>query len=231
MSLSHAGGAVLIGVLLATGSARGQSVMVDEGTFAITLHGKPAGTETFSIQKAGAGQQGTVIAHGVVTLKLPGGTQVIRPLLEAPGLDSSVSKYQVKVSGPESMQLGLTKTGNRYVSLSRSKAGEEEMEFLARPDTRILEEDVAHQYYFLRNVPAGGHAYVIVPRERRQLDLVASAPTDETLRLNETTVAARKVTFSAGTDRRIVWFDRQGRVLRVEVPSRGYVAERQDLVG
>jgi hypothetical protein len=28
--------------------------------------------------------------------------------------------------------------------------------------------------------------------------------------------------------RRIVWFDRVGRVLRVEVPGRGYVADRVD---
>ncbi len=231
MSLSHAVGAVVLAVLAAAAPAAGQSIVLDEGTFAITLHGKPAGTETFAIQQAGSEGQGRVIAHGVVTLSVPGGTEVIRPLLEAPGLDSAVNKYQVKVSGPHAMELRLSRSGNRYVSLSRSSAGEEELEFLARPDTRILEQDVAHQYYFLRNVPPGGHAWVIEPRARRQIELVASAWTDESLRLNETVVAARKVTFSAGSDRRIVWFDRQGRVLRVEIPARGYVAERRDLVG
>lgn len=55
--------------------------------------------------------------------------------------------------------------------------------------------------------------------------------TDESLNISHTTVHARKVTFTAGEDHRVVWFDRQGRVLRVEVPAWGYVAERQDLVG
>ncbi len=231
MSLSHPVGAALLGVLLMAGSAAPQSVMIDEGTFAITIHGKAAGTETFAIQQAGAGGDGKVIAHAVVKLTLPDGSEQITPLLEASGLDGTVLKYQVKVSGASPVELKLTRSGNRYVSLIRSQAGEEEREFLARPETRILEEDVAHQYYFLRNLGQGEHAHIIVPRERRQLDLVASAPTDETLHLNRTTVEARKVTFSAGSDRRTVWFDRQGRVLRVEVPARGYVAERRDLVG
>jgi hypothetical protein len=45
-------------------------------------------------------------------------------------------------------------------------------------------------------------------------------------------VPARQSVFSEddGTERR-VWFDRQGRVLRVEIPSLGWVAERTDLVG
>jgi hypothetical protein len=231
MSLSHPVGAALLGVLLLAGSAAPQSVMVDEGTFAITINGKNAGTETFSIQQAGAGEQGTVIAHSVVKLSLPDGPLEVQPLLEATGLDGTVNKYQVKVSGASSLELKLTLSGNRYVSVIRSPAGEEEHEFLARPKTRILEEDVAHQYYFLRNVGQGDHTWVIVPRQRRQLDLVASAPTEDTLHIARTTVRARKVTFSAGNDHRTVWFDRQGRVLRVEVPARGYVAERQDLVG
>jgi hypothetical protein len=42
---------------------------------------------------------------------------------------------------------------------------------------------------------------------------------------------APKETFTAADETRMVWIDRQGRVLRVEIPSAGYVAERQDLVG
>jgi len=221
----------LLAVLLTTGSAAGQSVMVDEGTFALTVNGKDAGTETFSIQQAPTSDAGTVIAHGIVKLTLSDGVREIRPLLETTGLDGTASKYQVKVSGAESMELRLTLAGNRYVSVIRSQAGEEEHEFLAQPKTRILEKDVAHQYYFLRNVQEGGRVFVIEPRTRRQFQLVASAVTDESLNISHTTVHARKVTFTAGEDHRVVWFDRQGRVLRVEVPAWGYVAERQDLVG
>jgi hypothetical protein len=54
---------------------------------------------------------------------------------------------------------------------------------------------------------------------------------DEELRLGPNRVDARKVVFRDGEQELIVWFDRQGRVLRVEIPTLQYVAERQDLVG
>jgi len=37
--------------------------------------------------------------------------------------------------------------------------------------------------------------------------------------------------FRDGEQERVVWFDRQGRVLRVDIPALQYVAERSDLVG
>ena len=108
---------------------------------------------------------------------------------------------------------------------------EEEREFLARPETRILEEGVAHHYYFLSSLREGSAAPVLEPRTRRQLRLVASAWVDQVLDLGTTQVPARRVVFTAGEEERIVWFDRQGRVLRLEIPSRSFAAVRTDLVG
>jgi hypothetical protein len=52
------------------------------------------------------------------------------------------------------------------------------------------------------------------------------------LRLGPNRVPALRVDFASDRDDdRVVWFDRQGRVLRVEIPSLRYVAERIDLVG
>jgi len=211
--------------------AAAQSVLVDEGTFAVRLEGREAGTEEFAIRRAGMGNDATVIANGVVQLTTDQGHLELRPLLETVLPDGAAASYQLKVSGTETAELSLALAGRRYVSRIRTDAGEEEREFLARPETRILEEDVAHQYYFLRNVREGTRVPVIEPRTRRQLQLVASAWTDEEVRVGAARVQARRVSFSGGDAERVVWFDRQGRVLRVEIPARGYVAERQDLVG
>ena len=113
----------------------------------------------------------------------------------------------------------------------RSDVGEEEREFLARPETRIVEAWVAHQYYFLRSVREGGRAPVIEPRSRRQLQITAGPWVDESLTLGANRVEARKVVFTAGDETRTVWFDQQGRVLRVDVPALSYRAVREDLVG
>ncbi|MND06007.1 hypothetical protein D3C83_271320 [compost metagenome] len=70
---------------------------------------------------------------------------------------------------------------------------------------------------------------MVVPRSRTRLELTAGAPANVELRMGSTVLAARRVEFSAGDDRRTVWFDQLGRVLRVEIPRTGYVAERTDV--
>ena len=226
--------AVLIGLLGLVAAAyplSAQSVVLDEGSFAITVDGRPAGTEEFSIRRSGVGVSGTVIANAVISLDGPDGSREIRPLLAADASAGAASQYQVKVTGAESIDLRLSLVGRRYVSVIRSDEGEEEREFRARPETRILEAGVAHHYYFLRGLREGGSAPAIEPRTSRQFDLEASAWREEEILLGRTRVSARRVIFGPDSDRRLVWYDRQGRVLRVEVPSIGYVAERRDLVG
>lgn len=208
-----------------------QSVLVDEGTFAVTVGGKEAGTEEFSIRRGGMGGEAVLIAHGVVILDTGKGATEARPLLEAVPPEGTASTYQLKISGAERVELSLALAGRRYVSRIRTDAGEEEREFLARPHTRVVDQDVAHHYYFLRDAREGARVPVIEPRTRQQFELVASAPVDEEIRVGAAQVQARRVTFTGGGEDRVVWYDRQGRVLRVEIPSRGYVAVRQDLVG
>jgi len=209
----------------------GQRVVVDEGTFAIHHDGQLVGTEDFTIRREGLGSDATVFSHAVITLEVPDGQVELRPLLQTMLPDGGASNYQLEVSGAETAELSLALVGRRFVSLIRTRRGEEEREFLARPDTRILEEGVAHQYYFLRNQREGSIVPAIEPRTRRQLRLVASAWVEEEIRLGANRIPARRVTFVADDEERRVWFDSQGRVLRVEVPARAYLAERSDLVG
>ncbi|MHB1192496.1 MAG: hypothetical protein ACYC6F_05555 [Longimicrobiales bacterium] len=223
--------ALAVSALALPGRGAAQSVVVDEGTFAVSLRGAPAGTEQFAIRRAGVGDDAIVIANAVILLDRGAGPTELRPLLEVTPLDDASVNYQLKVSGSETSELSVRLAGRRYVARIRTDAGEEEREFLARPGTRIVEEGVAHQYYFLRGVRGGSTTPVIEPRTRRQVQLTASTTADEELALGATTVRARKLTLTAGADVRHIWFDAQGRVLRVEIPALGYVAERQDLVG
>ena len=225
---------ILAAVVAAASSASpiaAQSVLVDEGTFSVTRNGKAAGTEEFTIRRAGMGNDAVVISSGVIRLDGPDGKVELRPLLETVVPDGAASSYQLKVAGAQSAELSLALAGRRYVSRIRTDAGEEEREFVARPETRIVEEGVAHHYYFLRDAREGSKVPVIEPRTRRQFQLTVSPATDEEIRIGSVRVQAHRVTFAGGDADRTVWFDRQGRVLRVEIPGRGYVAERQDLVG
>ena len=221
-------------LLLAMGTALGlgaQSVVVDQGTFSVSIGGEVIGSEEFSIRRAGFGRGAAYIASGAVALSRDGESQELRPLLSAHAPEGAADGYQLKVSGIDASEVVLNLVGPRFVSNFRSAAGEEEREFSASTHTRIVERLVAHHYYFLGNVSEGARVPVIEPRSRLVMDLVAGAWVDEELRLGPNRVDARKVVFRDGEQERIVWFDRQGRVLRVEIPALQYVAERQDLVG
>jgi hypothetical protein len=211
------------------GPASPQGVVVDQGRFEVTLDGRAAGTEEFTVRRAGLGGDAAIFANGTVTLTRPGGEQRIVPLLRAIPPDGIANQYQVEVSGLDELDLRLRLAQRRYVAVIQSAEGEEQREFPAQPQTRVVEADVAHHYYFLRDVREGALTPVIEPRSRRHVILRAGPAVDEEVRVGQTVVPARRVELSAGDDRRIVWFDRVGRVVRVEIPGRGYVAERVDL--
>lgn len=231
----------LIGPLLATllvpflagAGARlaAQGVVVDQGRFAVTVDGRPAGSEEFSIRRAGFGTGDAFYSNGVIRLVLPEGEQEIRPLLRAAPPGGATERYQVRVTGPDALELGLQRELRRFRALIRSEGGEENREFPARPNTKTLDLDVAHQYYFLRDLREGETVHVLVPRERHQTTLRAGPWQEMELQLGANQVPARRVEYEMDGEERTVWFDRLGRVLRVEVPARGYVAERTDLVG
>lgn len=226
-----------LAVLGHPGRARAQGVVVDQGTFSVSISGRQVGTEEFTIRRAGLNQEDALFATATVQFGRDGENGQVRLLLRAtptegvPKCAGAEPCYQIDVTGSNALSLRLGLSGRRYVARIIDSAGEEIREFPAAPGTRILETDVAHLYYFLRDVPGGSDAPTLSPRDRARATFVASAPVDEQIQLGPNVVQARRVVFLAGDDRRIVWFDRLGRVLRVSVPARGYVAERTDLVG
>jgi hypothetical protein len=221
----------LVAIVLAVpapGAAQG--VVVDQGRFAVSLDGASAGTEDFTIRRAGLGRDDAFFANATVTLTRDGRTQLMQPLLRAAPPDGAATEYQVEVTGVDALELRLRRAGRRFTAVIRSDVGEEQREFPADAATRVLEVDVAHHYYFLREALDGSVTPVLEPRLRGRAELVAESESEVQLRSGQTVVPARRVEFTSGEERRAVWFDRLGRVLRVEIPARGYVAERVDLL-
>lgn len=224
----------LLAVVLALSGAPlgAQGVVVDQGQFEIRVDGRPAGTEDFVIRRASLGQGAAFFANGVVSSTVPHETSEVRPLLRASPPDGRAESYQVEVTGDDAMELRLALSGRRYVATIRSAVGDEDREFQARPDTRILDRAVAHHHYFLRDVRVDRAAHVLEPRSRSQYTLTATNRVEEELTIGPNVVQARRVEYTSdGAHGRTVWYDRQGRVLRVEIPAQSYVAERTDLVG
>lgn len=213
----------------AAGSAAAQNVVLDEGTFQIYRGGAPVGTETFTIRRVGSGDDAHVLANAVVEMQLPTGRRELRPLLRA-GADFALSAYQMEVSGDEVVSVAVTATDRRFVARTRSESGEREREYRGGEGTLVLDEGVAHQYYFLG--PAadrGGAVPVIVPRTGEQARLEVRDAGTESLRIGGRTVEARHVILSGEGQTHEVWFDERGRVLRVSIPALDYQAVRTEV--
>lgn len=222
---------IALAVSFPAGTAHAQGIVVDEGSFRIVLAGREVGTESFSIRRAGIGRDDALFANGTIELGSSVDREEIDPLLRAIPPDGVVAGYQVRVRGRNALEFQLTQVGNRYVSFARSPLGDEEREYPARSTTRILERDVAHHYYFLRDAREGDRLHVIEPRSRTQTTLTIERRTDDQILLDGRPTEARRVEMSVDDQTRTVWYDRLGRVLRVEIPALGYVAVRTDLVG
>lgn len=212
---------------------RGQGVVVDQGRFEIRVEGEVVGSEDFVIRRASLGLGAAFFANGTVSTEASGMTSEVSPLLRATPADGVAESYQVTVTGDQAMELRLARSGpRRFVANIRSAVGAEDREFPAGPDTRILDLGIAHHHYFLRDLRVDRPAHVLEPRTRGQYTITATSRFDEELRLGPNLIQTRRVDFAAdrGHDR-TVWYDRQGRVVRVAIPDLSWVAVRTDLVG
>jgi hypothetical protein len=213
------------------GSPLQAQVVLDEGTFNLTLRGEVYGTETFSIRRTGAGEDTRVVAHGQVRIDHPSGRRDMAPALQAVGLQMVPFRYQIKISGATQEDLRIERSGGRLVSRMISERGERMSEYRASPDALMLDDEVAHQFFFLGQRMANGDfsAPVIVPRASRQVQMQITNVGMERLEIAAQPVSARHVRLDGGGRIRDVWLDGEGRVLAVEDPGTGYRAIRQEL--
>lgn len=214
------------------GLLSGQNVSVDEGAFRLTVNGEFVGREEFSIRRVGMGEEARLILRGTIEMNLPEGRLSLTPAMEAAGGDMAVTAYQLKVAGARASEIYVSRSGRRYLAKVISSRGEEVREFRAGPGSILLDRDVAHQHHLLLpflNDPDAVSLTVLEPEAGQQLRMTLSFVGDEEVRVGTEMIQGRHYRLVGGENSRDIWFDNQGRVLRVAVPQRGYLAERESL--
>jgi len=218
---------------LSPSQIQSQNVAMDENAFRIYLDGEVMGREEFSIRQTGPGNQQRIILRGSVELEMPEGTLTLAPLMAVQGETLGVSDYQIKVSGIETTDIYVTVSDNRYLARIISSSGEQLREFRAGPGSVLLDEGVVHHHYLLNPFLETGSAVsltILSPRGGRQERMTLSLVGEEEIRVGGVLVSdARRFHLEGGEHPRDIWFDSQGRILRVEIPSKGYLAERESL--
>lgn len=204
-----------------------QTTVIDEGSFRISVRGTPVGTETFTIRRSGTGASTTTVAQGRVVLD--SGEQT-RAVLQLEGTGLRPAAYQIEVTGPSPQKITGQAAGGRFRATIVSSAGEQMREYLASEGAIVLDDGVAHQYYFLAATEGSASVPVIIPRQSRQLSARISAAGSERITVGGQPVDARRIRIEPqGLPPRLVWVDGQNRVLRLEIPDEQFVAERAAL--
>lgn len=210
---------------LSTLPLAGQVVVLDEGSFRLHVNGQPVGTETFSIRRVGLGNEAELIA--VSQIQYDDGSLVMRPTLNTDAAFRPI-RYENQVSGSRESTVVLALAGRRYTATVVSAQGEAASEFRAAPRTMIVAARVAALYYFLSPLlgETGVEISGIEPELGGRPTLILTSVTPDRRALGEEMLSLRIATLESGTDVRRIWFDEQGRVIRVEIPAQNFVAER-----
>lgn len=203
--------------------ATAQAVLVDEGTFEHFVGQQRVGTETFTIHRVGLGADSELLANGTVEQS----DRRLTPALKTRS-DLTPTSYQVAATGATPRQLSIVLGGPRYASRSTGPEGEVQREYRAGPGTTVLEEGVAHQFYFVARGSSepGSRLLVIRPLDGRQVPLRFTSSTRENLRWGREVVSTLHVSFDLDGAQYELWADDEGRVLRVTRPADGWRAER-----
>ena len=201
---------------------------LDRGRFRLFLYGSEMGTEDFAIQRIGSGEAQQTLARGAVRMN---DGRVVTTILRTVGPSMAFSEYQAIVGGADTLEVRVLHAGDRLRRVTVAPWGEEEQEFRASPRTMIFDAGVAHHYFVIGGFLARGAAdmtlHAFEPRSDRE-DWAADLDIgSETITLQGEQVEATRVRIVSGDQVRTVWFDGSGRLVRVEVPTDGFVAQRE----
>lgn len=199
----------------------------DQGTFTVFVEDRQVGTEEFSIIQNGSSD---LTATGRLRLGLPDGTLELDTRLRARGVGADPVEYQATVGGSAPSRTIGTVGGGRFSAKIVTPSGEQLREYVASNGAVVLDQGVAHHYYFLAQRTHQGRVPVIVPRENRQVIATVTSRGEERTRVGGTEATLfHLVVQPQGGDEHHVWVDALNRVMRVEIPARAWRAERTQI--
>lgn len=207
--------------------------LVDRGAFRILADGREVGWEQFTIQRQGTGDARTTVARGTVSMR---DGRTLDTLLELVGPGLILVEYAAEETGEDTLSVTVSRTGNRLRTRSTTSWGNKVRGYLARPATFVLDEGVAHHYFVLGEILAPGefdagdavrrtlHVFSRASEGLEPVEVSGTAP--GSIEIGGERIEATRIDFGGGDRAGSAWFDGSGRLVRVSLPGRGFVAER-----
>lgn len=207
----------------ATSIASAQTTTIDEGSFTVTRAGR-TGREDFRIVRVAAA--GTAL---VATGTSVNGTSRVVAVLRT---DTTGIPLEFQLDGREANELReritIQATRDRLTARSQSPRGESAREYFIRPGMVVIDDEFAHEYYFL-TLQGRDAVTAVLPRRNELTQLHVIPKGDEAIEIGGTRVTAHHYLVSDSISERQLWTDTAGRVLRVEAPALALTAVRDAL--
>lgn len=201
--------------------------LVDQGRYDIRLGERTTGTETFAIRRQGEGY----MAVGRIQLEGSGAwLRSAEVMLRTDGSFTPVRyRLESRVAG-DPRTVSFLRSGTRIRISTSSDEGERVNELLAGPDQVLLEPGIAQHYYFVvRRLAAGASRLTaVIPGDGREAAIRVTTASDVTIESGGRSMDARRWELAVDGTTHLVWSDRtDGRILRVEIPDRGWRSDRR----
>jgi hypothetical protein len=212
-------------VLLSASNVAGQNRVIDEGVFVVLKGGAPSLTESFRVTR---NADGLITATGKAML----GTVQTTSTLTTDTLGTPLM-YECRIldKGAQTSHVRAASRAGRLTSYSSTQMGDESMrEYpLVAGQSLIIEPGLLHHLYFVSLAHRTGSVQIIEPRATHGKSATVSALGLEPIEVAGRSVTATHYSISNGPVRQDFWVDSQGRLLRVDIPSQGLSATREEL--
>lgn len=218
--------ALMLGLAPAEAGAQDPN-LVDQGRYDIRLGDRATGTETFAIRRQGEGY----MAVGRIQLEGSGAwLRSAEVMLRTDGSFTPVQyRLESRVTG-DPRTVSFLRSGTRIRISTSSDEGERVSELLAGPDQVLLEPGIAQHYYFVvRRLAAGADGLTaVIPGDGQEAPIRLTTTSDVTIDVGGRSMDARRWELTVDGTTHLVWSDRADeRILRVEIPDRGWRSDRR----
>ena len=205
----------------------GQVLVVDEGTFTVTIAGVRAGREDFSIRRSTA-QEGGYFAQGTV---LRGESRVV-VALTSDSLGTPL-RYQWErfVTGRSVESVSGEFRRGLWSGRAVGAAGESGREFRLPEPVVGADDDIIHETWFLVRFGGRTGTRLLVPRALSVRDLALEDLGADSVSIGGDVFPARRWALRSapgGMVLREAWTDARGRLLRVRLPAQNLDAVRDE---
>lgn len=210
---------LLLSCMLPTAAAAQEAAPI---RLAILEGGREIGREEFTIQRSRArGGAGTTLTAQArySTSKPP--TELSAELERTP--ESAIAKFQLQVEGPDGTTVILAAgTGARLIVRTVAKGSESGRELPGGPDVVLLDEQMYSLYMPVADLASedGRRLTGIFPRTGKRASFTATRESGGE--------GGRQRTRLAGDLAGVLVTDREGRLVRLELPDRNITVQRQE---